>query len=578
MSGTAQGGRKLVAAGALLALCLAGCGGGGNANTNTGGNSTPQGSVQVNAVWPDRAAVRSIPFAAESVEAIVFQGGHEVARRTFLRPLVPPLTQSQTFTGVPAGSYTLNLAAYGSGGSAQPPVATGTLSGTVLANQTVTVTENLVSTVDHLSAAPNPLTLGAGSTQQLDVSGFNAANQGVMLWYAKLRYVPTNANVNVSATGVVTAVAQGPSGVTVTDTESGKSTTVNITVTPPPGFGGSRPFGVAVDSTSRFVYVADFGDADQHGTNHGDVRQYKIGTDGSLTPLSPASVTAGEQPVAVVAHPSQPNVYVLNGTAGTVSAFTIGVTGALTPLGSPVSIVAAGETTTGAQLAIDAAGEFVYAAAKTGTIAALRVNSDRSLSLLGTQTTGGVNPTGLLAFTRGGTRWVYLSHTFTSGQSFVAVYACSVNSDGTLAPAPGANLSSDEPSAGVVASVDGGKLFFLKAFVGGASNVYANHYDSGAGFYMYDSYLPLGHNAGALLINPAASKLYAVNRDDNTVAQVAVDAAGQLSALTPATVATPATPQAAALAPSGAFLYVTGLSTGEVAAYRVNADGTLTRL
>ena len=61
------------------------------------------------------------------------------------------------------------------------------------------------------------------------------------------------------------------------------------------------PFWVAVDPSNRWAYVAN------QGSN--TVSQYRIGTTGVLTPLSPPTVSTGFAPSSVTVHPSGPTVY-----------------------------------------------------------------------------------------------------------------------------------------------------------------------------------------------------------------------------------------------------------------------------
>ncbi len=54
---------------------------------------------------------------------------------------------------------------------------------------------------------------------------------------------------------------------------------------------GTNPYSVTVDPSGRYAYVVNLGD--------GTVSQYTIGSNGSLTPMSPATVSAGAQPSSV---------------------------------------------------------------------------------------------------------------------------------------------------------------------------------------------------------------------------------------------------------------------------------------
>jgi 6-phosphogluconolactonase (cycloisomerase 2 family) len=104
------------------------------------------------------------------------------------------------------------------------------------------------------------------------------------------------------------------------------------------------PNSVAVDPSGRYAYA---------GNNNGvpispdSVSQYTIGTDGTLAPMSPASVPAGSECDSVTVDPSGKYVYVTNFNDDSVSQYTIGKNGTLTPMTpatvatgiSPVSVI-----------------------------------------------------------------------------------------------------------------------------------------------------------------------------------------------------------------------------------------------
>jgi VCBS repeat-containing protein len=63
-------------------------------------------------------------------------------------------------------------------------------------------------------------------------------------------------------------------------------------MTPPTVAAGYGPHSVTVDPSGHFLYVAN---------NHrAAVSQYTIGADGALSPMKPATVTAGGVPYSVV--------------------------------------------------------------------------------------------------------------------------------------------------------------------------------------------------------------------------------------------------------------------------------------
>lgn len=119
----------------------------------------------------------------------------------------------------------------------------------------------------------------------------------------------------------------------------------------------SNPIGVAVNSGGQFLFVLNQGAAPSVSAS---ISVFNIDQARGL--LSPASFTTltATSPQFLAVSPTQGFLYVSNGTAGNISAFAIGSGGILTELsGSPFSV---GPGATAAGLAIDAKGQFLYAA------------------------------------------------------------------------------------------------------------------------------------------------------------------------------------------------------------------------
>ncbi len=99
-------------------------------------------------------------------------------------------------------------------------------------------------------------------------------------------------------------------------------------MTPSTVAAGSGPFSVTVDPSGKYAYVANLEDD--------TISQYSIdATTGALSPMTPSTVAVGSSPRSVTVDPSGKYVYVLGGT---FSLYTIGSNGALTP-NSPATII-----------------------------------------------------------------------------------------------------------------------------------------------------------------------------------------------------------------------------------------------
>jgi 6-phosphogluconolactonase (cycloisomerase 2 family) len=149
---------------------------------------------------------------------------------------------------------------------------------------------------------------------------------------------------------------------------------------------------IVVDPLGRYAYVANVGPSNAPTGN--TVSQYTISTDGSLTPMTPATATAGTGASSVTVDPTGRYAYVPNEGANTVSQFIIGPGGALAAM-TP-AFVAAG---TGAHsIAIDSTGHFAYVANRHSTaISQFSIGATGGLTPLTAPTApAGTNPVAII--------------------------------------------------------------------------------------------------------------------------------------------------------------------------------------
>lgn len=129
-----------------------------------------------------------------------------------------------------------------------------------------------------------------------------------------------------------------------------------------------------------FVYVTNYGD--------GSVSQFRANPDGTLTPLDPPSVRAYPRCHSLVADPMGRYLYVLSSLEFSrldclVSQFRIGPNGRLTPL-SPASVLVPYKGQEGGPFLVtaDPSGRFVYVPGRDGTIAQFRIQTGGALAPL----------------------------------------------------------------------------------------------------------------------------------------------------------------------------------------------------
>jgi 6-phosphogluconolactonase (cycloisomerase 2 family) len=151
---------------------------------------------------------------------------------------------------------------------------------------------------------------------------------------------------------------------------------------------GNYPGGVTVDANSAYAYVANIA--------LNSVSQYAIGADGTLSKLSPATVITGTEPVYLAIDPSNQFAYVANYTvdvnptaAGTVSQYTLGASGLLTPMAVPTVTAGTGP----GWIAFDSFGHYAYVVnlgngTTPGTVSEYSIGSDGALTLIGSVSAG----------------------------------------------------------------------------------------------------------------------------------------------------------------------------------------------
>ena len=540
---------------ALIAAAALGCGGSGNAPANTARSG---GSLSVGVQWP--APSRLVPAGSNSIVAVLKAAdGTALGQQVISRPTSPPWISTTTFNNITASSVVLNATAYPNANGTGVAQAAGSVTAAISPGQQASVTLTMASTINHITVTPAAPTISVGSVIQLTATAYDSLGSVVLTTPGKINWsVDNKAFATVDANGIVTGVSPGLPSVTAKDTESNISGSSTVTVrvftavhgptlaamlpnqnyfyvansiskdihifylnggtlnpTLAPVSIGKYPFGMTIGSSASgyVLYVLASDNSAKGGSGNSVVFQWRINVvDGSLTPLSPASVPAISSPVALFSADTENQNFVYDVDAHNgIRSFSIGSDGSLTPLGSDLT-----------------PGQFL------GSVT-FQNNTNFMLGTPG----GGVasfNIQGNGSLVKTNQQLFQLAEDLSS--SPVSPYLF-VGNDSGITPYFEANDGSFTASGTGSTSSELGKASVVN--------------NSGAFLYAIGNF---GSN--------------------NAVSQFGIAADGSLGALTPATVPCGNNPSSITLAFSGLYLYVTNSADDTISQYFVGVFGNLT--
>ncbi len=238
--------KNRISFGAALSFCIVplimtGCGGSGSVDSSiTTPNPTSGVTRAIVKVRTDfTAAGGGVPVAAQSVVVKVKQGATVVAQTTLLRPASAAGIVEYNFTNLPYGSYTVTTDAYASASASGAVLAQGSQSVNVQTDRGTTLNLAMQSTNQH-NSIQTVLVTGASSSVAvheivtLSAVAKNSLGQEIPILPSKWQWTSSNTAVAaVEASGLtvyVVGVSQGKAVIHVTELDTGKSATFEITV------------------------------------------------------------------------------------------------------------------------------------------------------------------------------------------------------------------------------------------------------------------------------------------------------------------------------------------------------------
>jgi 6-phosphogluconolactonase (cycloisomerase 2 family)/uncharacterized protein YjdB len=441
---------------------------------------------------------------------------------------------------------------------------------------------------------PSPVAIPKGTHQQFIATGHFSDNTTQVLtdavtWTSN---TPAVATINNAAgfEGLATGVAVGTSAITATlgtVTSPAVTLTVNpasllsIAVTPPAASVINNA------STEQFVATGTYTDGSTQvltaivtwnsATTSVATISNAVGSDGLATAagVGTTAITATDvassivsPPVTLTVTPAE-YVYVANFSgSGSVSAYTIGVGGALVPNGPAVAAQAGAFA-----LAVDATSHFLYVANfVASSISQYDINPDGTLTLMTNITTGAFAPNGLAVHDG----YLYVADYGVSAQSFAgSVRQYLIAANGSLTYEGYSGTAGANSGAAEVTFNAAGTFAYVPNYLAGTVSVFS----TGAGGVLTlagtTALTATSNNPNSFVIDGSygyVANLYANETDVFDISPTT----GLLTAK--GSIATAGNPRSITRNAAGTYLYVPASAGDEVFQYSVGTDGALTQV
>jgi 6-phosphogluconolactonase (cycloisomerase 2 family) len=309
------------------------------------------------------------------------------------------------------------------------------------------------------------------------------------------------------------------------DSCTGALTPTNPATIPTGVNNGFNAESLAIDSTGKFLYVANLG---SNATDAATISMFTIdpGT-GRLTATSPSQVPTGYFPQGIAA--SGNFVYTANSDDNSVSMFTINTSsGLLSPLSPsetlvpPVCMSCSSESSPDF-VTVGPTGQFLYVTDQdNGSISTFSINSQ----------TGALTPTNPPGVTSGVDPWKVVldpagKFAYVPDRDSGFVWMFTVDpTNGTLTPNPAVEVSAGNQPA-YMAVHPSGKFAYVVNRIDGTVSMYSITETDGT--LVSTGTVPAGSGAYPIALNAAGTFAYVANQNDGTVSIYSINSNGILT-------------------------------------------------
>jgi 6-phosphogluconolactonase len=293
------------------------------------------------------------------------------------------------------------------------------------------------------------------------------------------------------------------------------------------------------------------------------IAQFDVGIKGQLSPLAiPTLSIKGSNPLSITADSTGRYVYVANANAGIIFQYGIGAGGALVPL-RPASI---STPLTATYIVANPRGPYLYATAGAAGIYQFNIGADGTLTPMSTASVGGADVEYAISMDPQGKYLLVAGTDRFTGTNINLVYP--IGSNGAAAtPTLYPNTLQ-----GTAMAIDPTEAYAYQATTGGVSiyGVYGGLLTELAG-----SVTTPGNSAPwAAAVDPSGRYVYVTG---SALSQFTIASGGQLQPMTPAAVTAGTGPTGIAFDPTGKFAYVSNMD-GTVSQFGIGPTGGLSPL
>ncbi len=506
-------------------------------------------------------------------------------------PTLQSVTVATTTASIAAGA-TSQFTATGkySNGTSQDVTATANWTSATTSVATISNTSGSIGLATGVSAGTSVITAtlsGVSGTSTLTVTPATLVSLAItptnptIAPHTTLPFMATGTYTDKSTKDITTTVvwASSEPAIATIGASTGivnSLTTGTTSINAVSGTIQSNPVTLTV-SSQLFAYATNFGD--------GTVSQYSVGANGALTPLGTPTVTLSFQPFAITVEPTGQYAYVADYGSDLVSELTIGSNGELTVIGT----VPTGDNSKPNGITIDHSDRFAYTAnLGNGTISQYTISTAGALTPMATPTVpSGSNPSVITIDPSN--RYAYVANFGTADTNMPpagpsTIYQYAVGTDGSLTALSTPTVPSGSGPNSIVVTPNDQYVYAVNVGDGTVSQYSIG--SGGALSPLTPATVPTGASAGSrpfgMTLDPKGLYAYVANSTDGTISQYTIGTGGVLVPMTPATVPAGNGVSSVSVDPTGSYLYATNrnpsnnTSASTVSQYTIGSNGALT--